>query len=1714
MRKGLASYSPISLVVVVAMLLGAVACNTSPTPAPRNQVTPQPGVKGLAALGLRGEYYQSPNFSGPRTVLTDGQINFNWGKGAAVRGQRPGTLSVRWKGQIAAQRSGTYTLSLTSAGGSGRLTVDGQATNTVKLLAGVPVDIQVEFQQSAEDPALKLEWESADAEVKREIVPVGRLGLSQAALAAQNVTTGTVSRGQNLLTNGDFESGTGAWTYGFAVTPGVAGNAALLGAGAYLQQNLPREAVEVGAPYTLSASVKSTAGNPSACTVGLATFDPEGSVTRQVLSFGSSAAGVWTQATLPFSPQPNQTLLSVYLQSGAAECAFDNLTLQVTGSGVQAPVTINWLNDSDFEQPSALSTWNTAGRLAQPGAQNSANALSMTNSSWSQQDLSASVIQSLQANQGFTLTADGKALNGGGCLVGFRGGNSSDVLFTKWLDFRNSDWTTASVAGTVPAGMTWGAVFLADGLQECQYDNVKVGSTGVSGGGSGGGGSGGSGGSGGGSGGGTGGTGGTDPVTDPIPPDMTYGSPIALEFPMFTSDDTAYFDVYRLGDDAYSGKNFRWNFGDGATSTGDSVKHDYKTPGTYTVTLNYENAKGVAKEFKTQVASISVAKLVDKAANNENLTAKFDAGEEIPGLTYEYTVEDKGGQTATMSGSKASHTYAGVGTFDYTLTVRDSRAQMFGTQSLTSGRIQAQALEPNRVIFKRTAWNVFWQRAPIADITWTGSDLAGAPLSTIRPGSASTTVQFNAGTTRENPRNFSSFDSELKYEWSFGDGTTSTERNPAKTYTLTKPFLVTLTVTNKYGLKDTKKLFYHIRDFQYDTTLRTEYPGGTTTRTSVDPPPISAQSVFVSSGSPTDADSEAYLPWVLPYRNNVKLGVHYPIKTTGERTFSLCNEYKLFVNGGERYPQYVEQGGTVPDVTILDPFLPPVTAQFCDAMVMGPGNIAGLQRSSWNVIEILSSRGSNRISVNSFHHLNVPRVMVSVLPDELIPGEQASPVVTQWHAFNDDTKVEELVVNVKIRQSELPSGNIKFKVPVYAVDITGKRQKTVDGAMYARFNDYTDDNDPVTFVDGVAEMPVSLNGSLFGPDAQQIDLTNIQYASSNGDCGLGDGPLARAAKSTVKGCTTDKAVYAYPTANAPVSVPQLPEFYQKSRPFFGHVLYGKTSKEAADDIRTILDQHKRNTLEGIDFIVPILWNEHRKEYLDLINRGNAKGFFTLGERLQLAAMGIGLVGDAIPVVHTGLKLAGKVIDGVQIWIKGVSPGSKAVIKAADEALSPAATAGKLPEEAATLIPPKLGVSTNKLLNDCNSQICFDAFDDLMDTIKASGRTEVEARALADQAIKEVDDWTTVNGYTHLPNEKLHNAELLTACKLLPNSFAPDTLVQTMSGLQRIDQIKVGVLVAGFDEQTWSEGYYPVTALHQNYDSETTVLALATEGGQQEQVTTTPNHPFYTTTGKWVEAGKLTAGDQLQRTGKAVGRVVNVTTTARTAQMFNLTVEQAHTFFVGVNGWLVHNTAGKCDPLSSLRNEGGFIDVVQKASIVEIKAGAVAEAKIIPPGAPYSVERVAEIVAEQYRRRIKAGLGRPSSSGRTYGLTVDVRQGKEVNSVSNADTTDLKLPESVEKANKEAKNIGSERYPNNTTDRVIGGCAEPRGCALLLKDDNARSFNPQDFITYAFSVDFKNGKIIVVPKVRCKEVCANVNYLSSPTDKLDGAVQYTFDLVVP
>jgi hypothetical protein len=60
---------------------------------------------------------------------------------------------------------------------------------------------------------------------------------------------------------------------------------------------------------------------------------------------------------------------------------------------------------------------------------------------------------------------------------------------------------------------------------------------------------------------------------------------------------------------------------------------------------------------------------------------------------------------------------------------------------------------------------------------------------------------------------------------------------------------------------------------------------------------------------------------------------------------------------------------------------------------------------------------------------------------------------------------------------------------------------------------------------------------------------------------------------------------------------------------------------------------------------------------------------------------------------------------------------------------------------------------------------------------------------------------------------------------------------------------------------------------------------------------------------WVAAADLRPGDAVRQVDGTYGLVTRVALEARPQVLYNLTVATAHTFFVGDDGWLVHNACG-------------------------------------------------------------------------------------------------------------------------------------------------------------------------------------------------------------
>lgn len=138
----------------------------------------------------------------------------------------------------------------------------------------------------------------------------------------------------------------------------------------------------------------------------------------------------------------------------------------------------------------------------------------------------------------------------------------------------------------------------------------------------------------------------------------------------------------------------------------------------------------------------------------------------------------------------------------------------------------------------------------------------------------------------------------------------------------------------------------------------------------------------------------------------------------------------------------------------------------------------------------------------------------------------------------------------------------------------------------------------------------------------------------------------------------------------------------------------------------------------------------------------------------------------------------------------------------------------------------------------------------------------------------------------------------------PCSFSADTLVSTLSGHMPISQIEPGDLILAYDETREATGYYAVTDTFAHLDP--TILTITT--GTQV-VETTPGHPFYVE-GEWVTAENLAVGDRLAAASGTVDPIWQVEIAYRPQLMYNLTVAEAHTYFVGPGEWLVHNACSR------------------------------------------------------------------------------------------------------------------------------------------------------------------------------------------------------------
>ncbi len=245
-------------------------------------------------------------------------------------------------------------------------------------------------------------------------------------------------------------------------------------------------------------------------------------------------------------------------------------------------------------------------------------------------------------------------------------------------------------------------------------------------------------------------------VLRPIPPVASFSSNV--------TSGTVPLNVVFSDTSTNTPTSWNWNFGDGtANSTQMNPTHTYSKAGKYTVTLTVRNTAGSNTVRKTSY--ITAAILIPPVAA---LSANVTSGT-VP-LTVSFSDKSTGGLPASWTWSFGDgtssleknpiHAYGKVGKYTVRFTARNAA----GSNTVTrSNYITVTVLVPPAAAF------------------------SAIPTS----GSVPLNVTFTDKSTG----------SPVSWNWSFGDGTSSIEKNPVHIYSKTGRYTVGLTARNAAGSK-------------------------------------------------------------------------------------------------------------------------------------------------------------------------------------------------------------------------------------------------------------------------------------------------------------------------------------------------------------------------------------------------------------------------------------------------------------------------------------------------------------------------------------------------------------------------------------------------------------------------------------------------------------------------------------------------------------------------------------------------------------------------------------------------------------------------------------------------------------------------------------------------------------------------------------------------
>jgi RHS repeat-associated protein len=137
-------------------------------------------------------------------------------------------------------------------------------------------------------------------------------------------------------------------------------------------------------------------------------------------------------------------------------------------------------------------------------------------------------------------------------------------------------------------------------------------------------------------------------------------------------------------------------------------------------------------------------------------------------------------------------------------------------------------------------------------------------------------------------------------------------------------------------------------------------------------------------------------------------------------------------------------------------------------------------------------------------------------------------------------------------------------------------------------------------------------------------------------------------------------------------------------------------------------------------------------------------------------------------------------------------------------------------------------------------------------------------------------------------------------------FEAGTDITTPNGLVDIESLEIGDQVLARDPETGETTWSSVTDTFMTGIKPIWALTVQTNDGGSDIHFVTDDHPYWVENRGWIESGDLQVGDILNTSSGDGAEVVSFEATGRTSPVYNFSVADVHTYFVGDLAVLVHN----------------------------------------------------------------------------------------------------------------------------------------------------------------------------------------------------------------